>query len=1011
MFIAEKENSLRTGWSSPARIVLLYSGIGIAWSFCAGMATTWLAGNASVPEQFVILERVLFVVASSIALYLLVRHCIKQSHYPRELCQATFSAAPDAISINRLGDLSTLKVNDRFTRIFGYKQPGSDLDSLSPSALWNFSNDLERFKQYLDTLGEVNEFETVLRTNSGTLLSVVLSARIVELEGEACVVINIHDISRAVMAEEEAKQLAHYDQETGLPNHNLLLDRLNQIIALNSREGRCTAIIYINLTGFKVIEDFAGLEAGKDVLKTIARQMVGTLRQTDTVARVNREDFAIVLGGRVLESDISVILQKLQKLFEHPVIIPQGSMMLTAAFGVARFPSDGVCADSLLQNAHDAMDQARNSEANGFRFFSDSFNSKVLERRRIENDMLTGLESGEFFLCYQPKFDSSGTDIVGMEALVRWNQSGTGLMMPDDFIPIAEQSGFIVKLGEWILAEACRQNKKWHDEGLCRLRVSVNISLRQLRENDFVERVCAILEQSGLLPEYLELELTESVIMSDPDDTILKLLCFKERGIALSVDDFGTGYSSLSYLKHLPIDILKIDRSFVADINKDQDDEAIISAIILLAHSLKLRVVAEGVETQHQLDFLRNLQCNEFQGYLFSRPLHAEQFETLLKGVIPAENVKCDSPATVESKAAQKLLVHMVPLITETAQIHPTATGNGTVNDVDTHIGNLLIPVEPVMPSAHLPKVLNRFQRNDALLILPVVDNGTVVGMVNRLTFLEEHVIGRHGYGYHINHSRKIRELMSPPEITIDAGTLIDEAALTIQSLKTGARIENICITRKGVYAGLLDVNRFIRAMTERNLTLAKGANPLSGLPGNESIQRVINENITSGRFFDIAYIDIDNFKPYNDFYGFQKGDTVIKTLAEIICNVADCHDPEGNCFCGHIGGDDFILITVPNASPALAEDIIREFESKRPHFHGDEDYTAGCYHSISRKGELETFPLLSISIGIVNTRITPVNSYALLASLSTDVKKTAKKLPGSSVVVNRRTIRNVGSN
>lgn len=613
------KNRTHTGWCSPARIALLYAGTGGCWILASGMAFAWLTGNGSPSVRLMILERVLYVLASSVALYLLVRHRLKQPQFSRDIFQATFVDAPEAISINRLGDLSAIQVNQRFTRIFGNHPSDPEHGSLSLPDLWHFSDDLKRFRQYLAQLGEVNGFETIFATSTGALLNVNLAARIVELEGETCVVISILDISRAVRAEEEAKKLAHFDPETGLPNHNLLLDRLNQIIALDARECRSTALIYLSLTGIKAIEDFAGPEGSSEVIQTIARQLVGALRQTDTVARINREDFAIVLGGKVRESDISIILHKVQRLFEDPVIMPQGSMMLAVAFGVARFPADGVCADTLLQNAHSAMIQARSCETSGFRFYSDAFNNRVLENRSMESAMVSGLERGDFYLWYQPKFDASGTDIAGMEALVRWNRDGAGLVMPDRFIPVAEQSGCILRLGEWILEEACRQNKQWQDQGLCHLRVSVNISLRQLREHDFVERVCAILEQSKLPPEYLELELTESVIMSDPDDTIQKLLRFKERGITLTVDDFGTGYSSLSYLKHLPIDILKIDRSFVADINKDQDDEAIISAIILLAHSLKLKVIAEGVETRHQLDFLRNLHCNGFQGYLLDR--------------------------------------------------------------------------------------------------------------------------------------------------------------------------------------------------------------------------------------------------------------------------------------------------------------------------------------------------------------------------------------------------------
>ena len=283
------------------------------------------------------------------------------------------------------------------------------------------------------------------------------------------------------------------------------------------------------------------------------------------------------------------------------------------------------------------------------------------------------------------------------------------------------------------------------------------------------------------------------------------------------------------------------------------------------------------------------------------------------------------------------------------------------------------------------------------------MNDGHAVGTLNRATFLEEHVIGMNGFGFHINHSKKMRDLMLPVMMEFNVTVRIREAAEAIQAEKTDVRVDNICVTKGGMYHGVVDVNRFISAITDINLMLAKGANPLTGLPGNESIQREINERLSQKADFDIAYIDIDNFKPFNDYYGFQRGDVVIKAIGDIISTMSLTAGAGMSCFCGHIGGDDYILITGPHHAEYLSSKIIAAVEEHLPLFHGEKDFSTGSYCAINRKGEQETFNLLSISIGIVNTRLTPVNSYAQLASISTEVKKAAKKLPGSSVVINRR--------
>lgn len=799
-------------------------------------------------------------------------------------------------------------------------------------------------------------------------------------------------------AEQEIKKLAYYDRETGLPNHNLLLDRLNQVIAFNSRKQKNTAVIYISLTGFKAIVDARGHSGGCDAVCRIAERLASTLRQYDTVSRIHRDEFVLVLGGTLLDGDVAMILNKLQTVFSEPIKLGSDETVIPACFGIACFPADGATSELLLQHAHIAMNQARQNGVS-FQYYSEELNQKAVERLSIESGLLRALEEHEFFLCYQPKMDINGRDILGMEALVRWQRPGHGIIPPDKFIPIAEENGLIVRLGTWVLKEACRQNRAWQDAGLPKLKVAVNLSARQLRDNAFLALVMQILAETGLDPDYLELELTESALMGDAGDTVCKLLRLKELGISISVDDFGTGYSSLSYLKHLPIDTIKVDRSFVRDIVNDPDDAAIVDAIVAMAHSLKLNVIAEGVETREQLEFLRQRKCQQAQGYYFARPLDPQQFEAFIAQGVSVGDMSVSTPDAAPAAGRLDALSSAKALPqADCVDTPPAATVNAE------YIGDISIPVSPANPGDNLAAVLKRFQSEPTLLVLPVVDDGRAVGIINRSTFLEEHVIGMNGFAFHINHSRKMRDLMAPVKLALETNVSIRDAAQAIQSQEMDIRVDNICVTSRGKYHGVVDVNRFISAITDINLTLAKGANPLTGLPGNESIQREINERLLTGEGFDIAYVDIDNFKPFNDYYGFQRGDVVIKAIGEIISGVIHSSDAGFLCFCGHIGGDDFIIITGAHHAEYISSQVIKALEEHLPEFHGESDFSAGGYSAVNRKGEQETFGLLSISIGIVNTRLTPVSSYPQLASISTEVKKAAKKLPGSSMVINRRT-------
>ncbi|NVN92912.1 MAG: EAL domain-containing protein [Desulfuromonadales bacterium] len=980
---------------SPISIVLVYALIGTLWILFSDNVTGMLVREAASFKSISLVKGVLFILVTSALLYLLIHFFIKEVRTSGNILQAAFQSSPDAINIKRLRDGAFLKINSGFTKIFGFSEVDTIGRNADELAIWYDSADRLRLDKLLEHESVVHDFHALFRTKSGELFRGSLTSQRVKLEGEQCLVTIVRDRTAELEAREEIEKLANYDTETGLPNHSLFMDRLEQTIELAARERNKTVIIYINLTGFKAVVDVLGHSGGCEVLKAISHKIVAAVRQHDSVARIQHDEFAVLLGGVNNDGDVDLVLNRLQQIFALPLPVEGGEFAIPVCMGVACFPSDGLTAEILVQNAHIAMNQARQADIS-LQFYSESMNKKAIQRFAIETCMLRAIDDGEFFLCYQPKLAINGLDLTGMEALVRWRRPGEGIIPPDRFIAVAEENGMIVKLGAWILREACRQNRAWQDAGLPRMTVSVNISARQLRENTFVEQVVHTLNSTGLAPCYLDLELTESVVMANSDEIVLKLTRLKQLGVSISIDDFGTGYSSLSYLKHLPIDFIKVDRSFVRDIAHDPDDKAIVKAVIAMGHALGLGVIAEGVETVEQLEFLRKYKCNEAQGYYFSKPLESDQFEEFLHRRNPGKAFfRADTRPLLQSVPLKTVTTHTVNRTL--APPAPSALHNPEC------IGDVCLPIPPAHPSDNLASVLKRFQTEKELLVLPVVEDGRIVGILNRSIFLEEHVIGMHGFAFQINHSKKMRDLMVSVALVLEATTPIRNASLAIQGLGGNSRIDNVCVTRNAFYEGIIDVNRFISAITEINLSLAKGANPLTGLPGNECIQREIDQLLKSGKDFDIAYIDIDNFKPYNDYYGFEKGDTVIKVLGEIITNAIHATPSEKPDFFGHIGGDDFIIITEPHRSQSLVSRIIQAFEEHRPALHGTGDFTAGYYTAFNRKGESETFPLLSLSIGIVNTLLTPVDSYGRLASLSTEVKRLAKKQNGSSIFLNRR--------
>jgi diguanylate cyclase (GGDEF)-like protein/PAS domain S-box-containing protein len=440
-----------------------------------------------------------------------------------------------------------------------------------------------------------------------------------------------YDITETRRYQEELEFQSSRDTLTGLANRHLLRDRITQAVAYAGRYRQTMWVAYVGLDRFKFVNDTLGHEAGDTLLREVAKRLQVAVRETDTVARLGGDEFVLVLTERAEDHLSGATLQRILDAVTAPVLLEGHDFFFTCSAGVAVYPADGETPDQLLKHADIALHRAKDSGRNNFQFYAPGMNARALERLRLEADLRTALDQRQFVLHYQPQVSLDSGAIVGMEALLRWNHPELGMVAPDRFIALAEETGLIVPIGAWVLREACAQTRAWRDAGLPLLRVAVNISPRQFAQQDLVQSIAAVLADTGLEAHCLELELTESVVMADVERAVATLDELKGLGVKLSIDDFGTGYSSLSYLKRFPIDVLKIDRSFVRDITDDPDDAAIAVLIIDLAHSLGLQVIAEGVETAAQLDFLRAHHCDQMQGYYFSRPQPAEQFIELVR--------------------------------------------------------------------------------------------------------------------------------------------------------------------------------------------------------------------------------------------------------------------------------------------------------------------------------------------------------------------------------------------
>ncbi len=467
----------------------------------------------------------------------------------------------------------------------------------------------------------------------------------------------IQDISERKLAEEKIRHLAYYDNLTGLLNRLSFQERLESALALATRNQRVMAILYLDLDNFKRINDTLGHNQGDLLLKKVAERLLEGTRTSDTIARIDLDDieadvariggdeFTILLTEIVHAEDAGLVARRILKVLSEPVSLDGHAVFATPSIGISIFPNDSDNASSLLKHADTAMYHAKQCGKGNYQYYTESMNANSISRLQMESDLRQALEKNEFILHYQPILDCQTGKIIGSESLLRWNSSKHGLVLPNEFIPLIESNGMIVEVGKWILQSACSQNKAWQAAGFYPIQVAVNLSSLQFRHADFLFTIEQALEKSRLDAKYLVLELTEGMIMHNSDQTIATLKKLAQAGVGISIDDFGTGYSSLSYLKRFPLSTLKIDQSFVFGLPDDKDDVAITTAVIGLAHSLNLKIIAEGVETHQQENLLKTLGCDAVQGYLYGKPMLPDAFTQLLESTQQFPLIAASSPS------------------------------------------------------------------------------------------------------------------------------------------------------------------------------------------------------------------------------------------------------------------------------------------------------------------------------------------------------------------------------
>ena len=555
----------------------------------------------------------------------------KRNEQRMDLADKVFQNTQEGIVVTD-GSGAIISVNPAFTAVTGYR--ADEVLGCNPKLLKSGRHDEAFYRGMWSEIARCGQWQGEIwnRRRNGEIYPEWMNISAVHgRDGEPVYYVAVFsDISLVKQNEERLHRLAHYDALTGLPNRALFADRLRQALIQAQRGATQVGLLFIDLDRFKLVNDTLGHRAGDDLLQEVAARLQAAVRAQDTVSRLGGDEFTVILPELHAPAGAANVAEKIIEVLSMPFFLGRREVFVTPSIGIAVYPLTGDDAESLIKHADIAMYQAKAEGRNTYQYFRPGNDAASRDVFELEHGLRHALNRGEFRLVYQPEVEIESGRVIAVEALLRWQHPTRGDIPPADFIPVAEDSGLIDAIGEWVLREACAQARRWQENGLAPVRMAVNLSVRQLRNPRFAEKVVEILDETGLAPEWLEVELTESMLMQHARDMMGILWQLKSIGVRLSIDDFGTGYSSLNYLKRLPVDTLKIDRSFIEGLGRNQNDQAISNAIIALANSLNLRVVAEGVEKQEQLWYLREHHCCDAQGFFFSKPVESDRLACML---------------------------------------------------------------------------------------------------------------------------------------------------------------------------------------------------------------------------------------------------------------------------------------------------------------------------------------------------------------------------------------------
>lgn len=604
------------------RIVMLYSFISFLWIFI----TDWI--NDTLLKSIIyygrnwapIIKGWIFVVLSSLLFYKILQHSIRSIAESEERYRKLVELSPETIFVHKMGEI--VYVNNAGVQLVGAKDPKeiigrSILDFIPTEEHKNIEKRIVEVQK--EGKRELEQQQIILPNNKKIFLETI--AFKTTFKGEEAVQVIAIDITMRKEAEARANFLSYYDTITGLPNRTLINKIINNALSRAQKGNLILAVMFLDLDRFKIINNTLGYNFGDRLIKEVSIILTKAIPNDNIIARYNGDEFIILLED-TSSNQASKLAQDIIKKLSNPIILEDKQFFISPSIGISLCPPNGDTAETLIKNANTAMSLAKESGGNDYHFYNSELDKKNNRIMQIETGLRRALDNNEFKIMYQPKVDLSSGKLIGTEALLRWESPEYGFVSPSEFIPIAEKTGLIIKIGEWVLENACKQNEIWFSKGI-KLKVAVNVSAYQFHQSDFINAVKRILKESKLDPEYLELEITESIV-EDIEDAKLILNKLKSLGIYLSVDDFGTGYSSLSHLKHFPIDYLKIDKSFIKELLEDSNNKAIVKTIIEMGHNLNYKVIAEGIENEKQLSYLKKMNCHYGQGYLFSKPLSVE---------------------------------------------------------------------------------------------------------------------------------------------------------------------------------------------------------------------------------------------------------------------------------------------------------------------------------------------------------------------------------------------------